>query len=193
MTINYSLTVRLLNQAYTEYLPQTIALGTPLHFFLDFDLLVARDYDSALGWYERMNEQPGPILRQVDQDQYAFCGKVIEVEVFQRELDIYYFVLLDCGVPISLTAVDFDADPGSGDLGQQAPHPGHWLMGVGYLALDWGDTAKHPCTQTLSGTVTALERLVLRPGPSFGQIRPEEQLYPLPFAPDQIFLTLKII
>ncbi|HEY53459.1 MAG TPA: hypothetical protein G4N94_08390 [Caldilineae bacterium] len=187
-----SLTIRLPNQTYNDYLPKTIALGTPLHFFLDFDLLVARDYDSSTGWYERVSEQPAPILQQIGRDQYAFCGKVLAVEVFRREFDIYYFVLLDCGVPVSLTTVDFDADPGSGDLGQHAPHPGRWLMGIGYLALAWGDTAEHPCTQTLSGTVTALDRLVLRPGPGFGQLRPEEKLQPLSFAPDQIFLTLNV-
>jgi hypothetical protein len=186
------LTVRLPDQTYTDYLPHTIALGTPLHFFLELDTLVACDYDSPTGWYERLPAPQTPVLQQVIHNQYAFCGRVQQVEVHQEDLDIYYFVLLDCGVPVSLVAVDLQANPGEGDLGKHVPDPGVWLTGVGRLAMDWGDKADFPFTQTLTGTVTAIDRLVLRPGPGFGQIRPEEKLQPLSFAPDQIFLTLKI-
>ena len=186
------LTVRIPDQTYTDYLPHTIALGTPLHFFLELDTLVACDYDSPTGWYERLPAPQTSLLQQVVHNQYGFCGRVQQVDVHQEDLDIYYFVLLDCGVPVSLVAVDLAADAGSGDLGKHVPDPGVWLSGVGRLSLDWGDKADFPLTQTLTGTVTAIDRLVLRPGPGFGQIRPEEKLPPLSFAPDQIFLTLKI-
>ncbi len=186
------LTVRLPNRIFTDYLPNTIGLGTPLHYFLDLDSLVAGDYDSPTGWYQRLPAPQTPALQQVVHNQYAFCGRVQQVDVHQEDLDIYYFVLLDCGVPISLVAVDLAADAGSGDLGKHVPDPGVWLSGVGRLALDWGDKADFPHTQTLTGTVTAIDRLVLRPGPGFGEIRPEEILQPLSFAPDQVFLTLNI-
>ena len=188
-----NLTLRLPGKRYAHYLPNAISLATPLHFFLEMDTLVAGDYDSPLGWYERVDEQPGPSLHQVGLDQYAFCGQVQEVDVQRQEMDLYYFVLLDCGAPISFVAVDLAADPGSGDVGQHAPHPGRWLMGVGRLALAWDDDLTHPLAQTIQGSVIGIERLVLRPGPRFGEIRTEDSLPPLPFAPDQIFLTLKII
>lgn len=187
------LTARLPNRIYVDYLPNTIGLGTPLHFYLDLDTLVAGDYDSPTGWYQRLPAPQEPGLQQVVYNQYAFCGRVQQVDVHQEDLDIYYFVLLDCGIPISFVALDLEADAGSGDLGQHVPDPGVWLSGVGRLSIDWGDKVDFPLTQTLNGTVTAIDRLVLRPGPGFGHIRPEEKLQPLSFAPDQIILTLHII
>jgi len=186
------LTTRLPNRIFADYLPNIIGLGTPLHFYLDLDTLVACDYDSPTGWYQRLPVSQEPALQQVVRNQYAFCGRVQQVDVHQEDIDIYYFVLLDCGVPISLVAVDLEADAGSGDLGKHVPDPGVWLSGVGRLAMDWGDKADFPLTQTLTGTVIAIDRLVMRPGPGFGEIRPEEKLHPLSFAPDQIFLTLNI-
>ncbi len=186
------LTVRLPNRYFSGYLPHTIALGTPLHFYLDLDTLVACDYDSPTGWYQRLPAPQTPVLQHVDQNQYAFSGRVQQVDVHREDLDIYYFVLLDCGVPVSLVVVDLQADAGSGDLGKNVPDPGAWLTGIGRLAVNSEDNEEAPFTQTLTGTVTAIDRLVLRPGPGFGQIRSEESLPLLSFDPDQIFLTLMI-
>ena len=188
-----NLTIRIPDRYYAGYLPNTIGLGTPLHFHLDLDTLVACDYDSPTGWHQRLPAPQTPVLQQVVHNQYAFCGRVQQVEVHREDLDIYYFVLLDCGVPISLVAVDLEADAGSGDLGKHVPDPGAWLTGVGRLAMALSDKAEIPLTQTLTGTVMAIDRLVLRPGPGFGLLRPEEKLAPISFSPDQIFLTLRMV
>ena len=191
------LTVRLTDEAFARYEHGIIALGTMLEVFLKSDLLLAAAYDDPAGWYEKRAGHQERALIAVGQDRYAFCGEVDSNHVEQEGLDIFYDVLVDCGLPISLLLHDPDARPGDGDLGDHTPDPGARLAGLAALSLDWGDREVLPVGQALGATVVGIDRLVLRPGPGFGQLRSESQLQrhivaAVPFAPDQVFLTLAI-
>lgn len=183
---------RLSSQTCARYERGVIALGTLLDVFVKSDLLSAAAYDDPAGWYVRAFSPQPPLLLPLGLDLYAFSGEVQQTHVEQSGLEIYYDVLVDCGLPISLLLTDLAAQPGEGDLGQHVPDPGVWLQGIAHLGLEWGDQEVLPVGQSLAANVIGIDRLVLRPGPGFGGLRSEGELPLTPFAPDQIYLKLRI-
>lgn len=186
------LTARLTGEAFSRYEHGVISLGTLLDVCLKTDLLLAAQYDDTGGWYARVSGPQTPALIPVAPDLYAFCGEVQDIDVDQDGLDIYYDVLLDCGLPISLLVNDPGAHPEAGDLGKHVPDPGVWLVGIASLMVDWADQGTLPVAQGIAATVVGIDRLVLRPGPGFAGVRSEGQLPLTPIDPDRIILTLSI-
>ncbi len=186
------LTFRLPSESFSRYEHGVIGLATMLDVFIKGDLLMAAAIDDPSGWYVRVPSSESRELHPLGLAFYAFSGEVQETHVEQHGLEIYYDVLLDCGVPISLLLTDPDARPGQGDLGKHVPDPGAWLQGVACLGLDWGDQEVLPVGHSFAATVSGIDRLVLRSGPGFGSLRAEVDLPLTPFAPDQIYLTLRL-
>ena len=189
------ITARLTGEAFSRYEHGVIALGTLLDVCLKTDLLLAAQYDDTGGWYVRVPGGGGPqtrALTPIAPDLYAFCGEVQDIDIDQDGLDIYYDVLLDCGLPISLLVNDTGAHPEAGDLGKHVPDPGVWLVGIASLIIDWADQETLPVAQGLAATVVGIDRLVLRPGPGFAEVRSEGSLTLTPIEPDRIILTLSI-
>ncbi len=186
------LTLRLTSEAFSRYEHGIISLGTLLDVFVKSDLLMAAAYDDPAGWYARVEEPLTKALIPIAHDLYAFNGVVQETRVEQDGLDIYYDVLVDCGLPISLLLTDLEAKPGEGNLGQHVPDPGVWLSGLAHLSIDWADQETLPVGQALAAAVVGIDRLILRLGPGFGALRSEGDLSFAPLAPDQIYLTLRI-
>lgn len=192
MILAVKATFRLSSHAYARYEHGVIALGTLLDVFVKSDLLAAAAYDDPAGWYIRSTSPQPPMLQPLGLDLYAFSGEVQQMRLEQTGLEIYYDVLLDCGLPISLLLTDLEARPGEGNLGRHVPDPGVWLQGLAHLGLEWGDMEALPVGQSLAANVLGIDRLVLRPGPGFGGLRSEGELPLTPFAPDQIYLTLRL-
>ncbi len=186
------ITVRLNSEHYSNYQQGIIGVGTPLNIYIESGTLFAEQVEDAAGWYQRLSRPEEKALVQLNHNRYAFCGQVQDVHVDQDDLDIYYFVLLDCGLPVSLLVSDLRAETGVGDLGRNVPDPGTWLIGVTHLSIDWAEDMSLPVAEAVQGSVTRVERLVLRPGPGFGEFRSELELPLTPLAPDQVYLTLKI-
>lgn len=192
MIFEVKATFRLTSEVFDRYEHGVIALGTLLDVFVRSELLVAAAYDDPAGWYSRLEAPQPPMLCPLGLDLYAFSGEVQQTQVEQSGLEIYYDVLVDCGLPVSLLLTDLAARPGEGDLGRHVPDPGAWLQGVAHLGLEWGDQQAMPVGQSLAATVIGIDRLVLRPGPSFGSLRAEGELPLTPFKPDRIYLTLRL-
>ena len=186
------LTARLTGEAFSRYEHGVIALGTLLDVCLKTDLLLAAQYDDTGGWYVRVPGPQTPALIPIAPDLYAFCGEVQDIDIDRDGLDIYYDVLLDCGLPISLLVNDSNAPPEAGDLGKHVPDPGAWLAGVASLIIDWADQETLPVAQGLAANVVGIDRLVRRPGPGVAEVRSEGQLPMTPIEPDRIILTLSI-
>ena len=193
-TENQELTVCLPGPIYAEFSGGIIGIGTPLEVFLECDTLIAEDHDGSAGWYQRLRSTDHlvPSLVHIDRHLYAFVGRVAAVDVTQDDLDIIYFAIVDCGLPVHMPLTDINADPGTGNLGQNRPDPGAWLVGLAHLQLDWADRTEKPASFTVGGTVTAIQRLVMRTGPGFGETRDEFELTSTDLAPDQVCLTLAI-
>lgn len=185
------LTFRLSSASFGSYEHGVIALGTLLDVFVKSDLLTAAAFDDAAGWYVRLASPQAPKLQPLGLDLFAFCGQVQQTHVEQEGLAIYYDALVDCGLPVTLTLTDLEAQPGEGDLGRHVPDPGAWLQGVAHLGLAWGDQESLPVGRSLAASVVGIDRLVLRPGPGFGGLRSEGELPLAPIAPDQVYLTLR--
>ncbi len=186
------LIARLTGEAYARYEHGVITLGTHADICLKTDLLLAAQYDNPEGWYERVVGPQPKALIPIALDTYAFSGEVLDMDLDRDGFDIYYDVLLDCGLPISLLVNDPASHPETGDLGQHVPDPGAWLVGIASLSIDWADQEVLPVAQGLSTTVAGIDRLVLRPGPGFAEMRSEGQLPLTPIDPDRILLTLSI-
>lgn len=186
------LAFRLTSESFARYEHGVIGLATLLDVFIKSDLLMAGAYDDPSGWYVRVPALESRDLHPLGLGFYAFSGEVQETRVEQHGLAIYYDVLVDCGTPISLLLTDPDARPEQGDLGRHVPDPGAWLQGLACLSLDWGDQEVLPVGHSLAATVSGIDRLVLRTGPGFGSLRSEVELPLTPFAPDQIYLTLRV-
>ncbi|MCO6450383.1 MAG: hypothetical protein J5I90_06285 [Caldilineales bacterium] len=184
------ITVRLTEEIREAYPFGAIGLGTPLEFVVVSNVLFGAEYDDPPGWCVPSTSTQAKSFTPICHHLYAFSGQISDVLVEDEEDDRYYHALVDCQVPISLFGAQaFDG----GASGKQAiPRRGQFLVGFAYMNLDWADDVTVPLTKPLAGTVVAIDRLILRPGPGFGQNRSESEVLPVPLGPDQIFLTIDV-
>ena len=129
-------------------------------------------------------------LTPVFQNLYAFSGVATDVLAEEEEDGRYYHVLVDSLLPVSLLGAILSEDWSR--VRRAVPRRGQWLSGLAYLHIDWAEEIAVPLAQPLSATIVGIDRLVLRSGPGFGEMRSEAELLPLPLGPDQVFLTLNV-
>lgn len=168
-----------------------VMVGLPISVQLDAGLLTM-GCDAGIGWFERA--APGrTLLKQVSLERHAFSGQVNQVATYQTPEGVIAQVVLDCGLPLRLDALDPAADPKRPSVPFDLK-AGDWLLGVaslqGLLALDRGALLWQP----VDGAIVEIQRLSLSPyDPAFGTLRWLQGLPPArSFAPDLVFVTVDV-
>lgn len=165
-----------------------VMVGLPLVVQLDAGLL-SMGHEAGDSWFER--SAPGrQLLKQISLERYAFSGRLVELDRWRSDNDLFCQALLDCGLPVRLDV----AEPGAAHRSHEAPYGlrvGDWLLGIaslqGFLAIDPGTALWQP----VEGTIIDIQRLCLTPtDPAFGTLRWLHGLPRRSYAPDQVFITV---
>lgn len=168
-----------------------VMVGLPLTVQLETGpLLYGRD-DGA-GWFTRTSAGPAS-FKPLMLERVAFCGRISQIEGWSGHGDTLIQALVDCGVLLRMDLYDPQvewAQPAAIPYGLTV---GEWVVGVadlrGRLAVDASDLLWQP----VQGAIVDIQLLQLNPAqPDFGTLR---WLHGLPrhsFAPDQVFITIKV-
>lgn len=148
-------------------------------------------HDESAGWFIRTGGGPAS-LRPICLERVAFCGRISRLACQTIGDNVLYQALLDCGPALRLELFDPEQAAAQAEAVPFDLAEGEWLLGVaelrGYPAFD----PEALLWQPLQGFVTDIHRLMLQPAhPDFGALRWLDSLPPHPFAPDQVFVTMK--
>lgn len=124
------------------------------------------------------------ILRQVALNRYAFCGAVQQSWQPRPHDEPVQYALLDCQPAFTLACLQDEAP---------ALEAGRSLAGMVDLRLSWADLQEAPLCEVIPVTISGLQRLIMQPGPDFGQLVSLDSLPPAPLGSDQLYLTVQTI
>ena len=166
-----------------------VMVGLPLAVQLDAGALLYGPDDSA-GWWVRTYPAI-PRLQPVSLARAAFCGRIAELAHWSEAGETLHQALLDCGAPLRVDLFDPEQPSGQG-LTPFGLQEGDWLLGVaevrGLVAFNRSDLLWQP----VQGSIVDIQRLALDPArPDFGSLHWLHGLPQQPFAPDQVFVTIK--
>jgi len=166
-----------------------VMVGLPLAVQLHTGPLL-HGRDEGTGWFMRTGNGPAS-LKPVCLERVAFCGRIIRLARQPVGDEMLHQALLDCGPTLRLDLFDPQQEAAK-DATPFGLAEGDWLLGVaelrGYLAFGPDDLLWQP----VQGNITAIHRLMLQPAhPDFGALRWLHGLPAQPFAPDQVFVTMK--
>lgn len=130
----------------------------------------------------RLHAQGKPRLQTLAPGLFALAGVIKDVADYQVEDEALLEFEVDCGAPVRFTCLP---DPAA------LPLNGLWASGVVTLTLALAESDLRPLGQPLTAIVKEVQQRCLRSlEENFGELRTLEELAPLPFEPDQVFLTL---
>ena len=113
---------------------------------------------------------------------FALAGVITGITDYELDGDTLIEFEVDCGLPVRFTCF-----PDSHDL----PLNGLWVSGLVSLTIVMAESDTRLLGQPLTAIVQEIQQCCLRSAEeSFGELRPLQELAPLPFSPDLVYLTL---
>lgn len=113
---------------------------------------------------------------------FALAGVITGITDYELDGDTLLEFEVDCGVPVRFTCL-----PDSADL----PLNGLWVSGLVSLTLVMAESDTRLLGQPLTAIVQEIHQCCLRSTEeSFGELHLLQELAPLPFSPDLVYLTL---
>lgn len=126
-----------------------------------------------------------PSLKHLGLAQYAYSAPVQETWLPPPDRLPLQYSILGTHPPLSLVNI-LDEEEGA-----WGPEVNEWVYGLTALHLSWPELNEVPLSTVVPVVITGIQRLILQPGPMFGQITSLSALPPAPLGADLVFVEVQ--
>jgi len=126
-----------------------------------------------------------PSLKHLGLAQYAYYAPVQETWLPQPDRLPLQYSILGTHPPLSLVNIRDEEE------GAWGPEVDGWVYGLTALRLSWPELNEVPISTVVPVVITGIQRLILQPGPMFGQITSLSALPPAPLGPDLVVVEVQ--
>lgn len=163
-----------------------IEVGIILEIVILSDLVMPGIQSDATGWIATWPHATVSRLQHVAGSHYAFSAAVSDTFRSMNDGLPLAYLLLATTPPVTLVTLL------SEEITSFSPMTGAWVYGLTSLRLSWPDLLETPLNEVIQVRIADIRRLILQPGPDFGQIISMGLLPPAPLGPDQLFLDVEL-